>query len=232
MVVGSANLTGAALGVHPLNYELGVSLCPGDLPQAEALRIARWWRQVLARSPVADAAVIDRYATLRYALHRQFPEVLLAADPPSIDDIRSARYLWVHTGAMMGPPQHRHQIEFAEELAMFFNAPRETFWLAMRVTGNRVVQRPLTYRGTTHGQYVDIWRLGLPTPAMGGPVYQHRVVRFRRLATGGATVYAIDVDDINGATARRWQRDANRRGYIGRTGAPQSPTRRQYGFYS
>ena len=232
MVVGSANLTGAALGPRPLNYELGASLRPGELRRADATRIARWWRQIVAMSRVADATVINRYATLRNAFHTQFPDILTAADPPSIEDISSARYLWVHTGAMMGPPQHRHQIEFAEELAAYFRAPRENVQLSMRVAGHPVVPRKLTYRGTSRGQYVAIWRLGLPTPAMGGPLYQHRVVRFTRLESSGTLVYAIDVDNLDGARARRWQRDANRRGYVGRTGAPQSPTRRHYGFYS
>ena len=232
MVVGSANLTGAALGPHPLNYELGASLQPGELRRADAVRVARWWREVVAMSQVADASAVKRYAALRDAFHRQFPHVLMAADPPSIEDIRSARYLWVHTGAMMGPPQHRHQIEFAEELAAYFHAPKASVSLAMQVEASPAVQRPLTYRGTTHGQYVEIWRLGLPTPAMGGPVYQQRVVCFTRLESNGTPLYAIEVDDIDGAKARRWRRNANRRGYVGRTGLPLSPTGRHYGFYS
>src|SRR4051794_37714298 len=96
-------------------------------------------------------------------------------------DIREARHLWIEAGAMSGPPAHRHQVEFANEVAEFFDEhSRESETVPLRVARGKVIWRPLTYRGTDYGQWTEIWRLGLLTPAMGGPVYVDRVLHFSR----------------------------------------------------
>jgi hypothetical protein len=99
-------------------------------------------------------------------------------------NIRDATVLWIEAGAMSGPPDHRHQIEFPNDIAEYFDdISRENEVVWIRTPGGPLYARPLTYRGTDYGQWTEIWRLGLLTPTMGGPQYVGRVIRFDRVET-------------------------------------------------
>lgn len=219
----SANITSAAMGPGARNYEIGIR--QETLEGADTLLFNRWWGEVARAGIVATAEIIQRYANLRQRYLMATPDRLDDLDPPAYADIRNARYLWVEAGAMSGPPEYRHQIEFAEDLAAYFDAPRRDVEIRLRYGQAPALSRPLAFRGTAQGQYVDIWRLGLLTPRMGGPVYSGRVVRFGRLAQNQ---YALEAADRGSATARRWLREANKLGYVGRTGGAAG---RQFGFY-
>jgi hypothetical protein len=156
VLAGSANFTGAALGPGGLNYEAGIYLS-GHIAGNESEEFNRWWRELRRRSLAADAPMIERYAELRHEYLRAFPERMDDLEGPDHPEIRNARFFWIEAGAMSGPPEHRHQIEFAQELASFFHAPRRSIDLAIRYQANPSVERPLTYRGTARGQYVEIW---------------------------------------------------------------------------
>jgi hypothetical protein len=218
----SANITGSAMGPRAQNYEVGVSYeSPVD---RESRAFNQWWREVRRRAIPATDEIISRYANLRERYLVSVPDRLDDLDPPARLGITNARHLWIEAGKMSGPPQHRHQIEFAEELAEFFHAPRRNLWITLRY-GRAEESRPLTFRGTAQGQFVEIWRLGLLTPRMGGPIYANRVVRFTR---SGGNRYVLEVVDRTSAAATRWLREANRMGYVGRTGGASG---RKYGFY-
>lgn len=222
MSLGSANITGAAMGSNARNYEIGISYeAPVD---RDSRLFALWWTEIVRRGVRATPHIIGRYADLRQRYLMAFPNLLDELDPPAPVDIRNARYLWIEAGAMSGPPEHRHQIEFAEDLANYFHAPRRDAQIHLRY-GAVEEARPLTFRGTARGQFVEIWRLGLLTRRMGGPVYTNRIVRFGR---SGAHQYTLEVADRNSASGRRWLREANRMGYVGRTGGASG---RRYGFY-
>ena len=97
---------------------------------------------------------------------------------------------------MSGPPTHRHQIEFSNDLAEFFDAEsREAEIVYMRFQGGNILARPLTYRGTDYGKWTDIWRLGIPTERMGGQHYAGRIIRFDRVIEGYRIIYEIIVVD-------------------------------------
>jgi hypothetical protein len=226
VAASSANITGAALGPGAQNYEIGVTYeTPAD---ADARAFNRWWREVVGAGIAATAHGIERYADLRQRYLTIAPDRLDDLDPPASGDIRNARFLWIETGAMSGPPQHRHQIEFAEDLAAYFHAPRRNMQINLSYDQGPAHPRPLTFRGTARGQFVEIWRMGLLTRPMGGPRYANRVVRFTRL---GQERYALEVTDSGSRNFRQWLRQANRTGYVGRTGAASATARRQFGFY-
>ena len=84
----------------------------------------------------------------------------------SIDE---AQHLWIEAGAMSGGP--RHQTEFAEDVANFFdNDTREIELINVRLPDGTIHVRPFTYRGEEF-HWTEIWRLSLPTANMGGPDY-------------------------------------------------------------
>lgn len=223
VIPGSANITGAAMGPRALNYEIGIGY--RDPIEADSQLFNRWWREITGAGINATAEIINRYADFRQRYLTAIPDRLDDLDPPARVDIRNAHHLWIESGAMSGPPEHRHQIEFAEDLAAFFHAPRRSVQINLQYGVSGEIVRPLTFRGTARGQFVEIWRLGLLTPRMGGPVYADRVVRFSRL---DADHYAMEVADRRSALAQRWLREANRMGYVGRTGGASG---RQFGFY-
>lgn len=144
-------------------------------------------------------------------------------------NIREANSFWIEAGAMSGPPSHRHQIEFSNELAEFFDEEsREAEIVYMRFPGSTLLVRPLTYRGTDYGQWTDIWRLGLPTERMGGQQYAGRIIKFNRLREGNRVIYEITIADQNSQEGIEWERMSRSEGRIGTTGGPAG---RRYGFW-
>lgn len=147
--------------------------------------------------------------------------------------IRTAEFFWIEAGAMSGPPAHRHQIEFANELAEFFDDwSRESETVPLALPGADVIWRPLTYRGTDYGQWTEIWRLGLHTPKMGGPQYVDQVVGFRRVVEqhdgGWLMYYELQVTGPGSNDAATWDANANAFGEAGTTGGPEG---RRFGWY-
>ncbi len=139
--------------------------------------------------------------------------------PPTID---KAKTFWIEAGAMSGPPEHRHQIEFSNDLVQFFDKQsRDNEVLTIQLPDGTEVPRPLTYRGTDYGQWTNIWRLGLPTQNMGGPQYAGRYIRFDRIKTG---TYRIDIQNA-GKEVEGWRKQSK---FVGNTGGPNG---REYGFF-
>lgn len=136
-------------------------------------------------------------------------------------DIRTAEYFWIEAGAMSGPPQHRHQVEFPHHLAAFFDDDSlDEESIPLHLQAEPVFWRPLTYRGSDYGQWsADIWRLGLLTPTMGGPVYVDRIILFRRVkkqtAGGRLLVYELQVEDAISEEATTWRTMADSAGTTG-----------------
>jgi hypothetical protein len=129
---------------------------------------------------------------------------------------------------MSGPPDHRHQIEFPDAVALFFRDRERTdevVFVKPRARG-AIWPRPLTYRGTDYGQWTEIWRLGLPTPRMGGPDYPGRVIRLERLSEGGNTTYRLYVADAGSAEAIQWQRSSGNN-----IGVTAGPLGREFGYW-
>ncbi|MGD0767479.1 MAG: hypothetical protein ABSB42_04565 [Tepidisphaeraceae bacterium] len=132
--------------------------------------------------------------------------------------IQTATHFWIEAGQMSGDPNHRHQIEFSNDLAEFFdNNSRDAEVVTVRLPDGSQHFRPLTYRGTDYGQWTEQWRLGLPTVNMGGPAYAGRVILFRRVATGAGHIYDLEVEDVGSPAALDWQNQAQAHGRVGVT---------------
>jgi len=143
--------------------------------------------------------------------------------------IERATNFSIETGQMSGDPNHRHQIEFSNDLVQFFDEDaRTTEVLTMRLPDGRTHIRPLTYRGTDYGQWTEQWRLGLPTVNMGGPDYAGRVILFRKSSTNSGLIYDIEVADVDSSEAGSWHRQAQRHGEVGTTGGPNG---RAFGWW-
>ena len=142
-----------------------------------------------------------------------------------IPGIHTATTLWMEAGGMSGPPAHRHQIEFSNDLAEFFDdTARETEIIHMRLPGEPLYPRPLTYRGMDYGQWTDIWRLGLLTPRMGGPAYVGRIIRIDKVTEGGQIIYELRVADAGSADATDWAARSHHQSVTG------GPGGRRFGF--
>jgi hypothetical protein len=218
----SANLTRAAQGVNPKNFEFGIAVSATAVDPAVAREaIEPWWLAATALSIPATDALVKKYANLRLSYLREFPAFYALQEP--VIDAGQASSLWIHVGLASGI--QRHQVEFSQALASFFG-PLQRQRVDLELTDGTTTWagRPLSWKETSFG--VDIWRLGMPTIATGGVHYQNRVVHFRRLE--GDRRFAIEVADTETAVALSWQRIANERGALGQTGGSRP---RLYGFY-
>jgi len=144
--------------------------------------------------------------------------------------IRNATHFWMEAGGMSGPPQHRHQIEFSNDLAEFFtDDERDNEVIRMCLPGGPMFTRPLTYRGTDYGQWTEQWRLGLLTARMGGPQYIGQIVCFTRRSDANGTFYELEVFAPGSAQANQWEHDANTHGVVDETAVHHH---RRYGYWS
>jgi|GEM_PF-834688 len=139
--------------------------------------------------------------------------------------INDAQYLWIEAGAMSGGP--RHQTEFADDVAEFFDDDtREMELINVRLPDGSIHVRPFTYRGGEH-HWTEIWRISLPTASMGGPDYQHRVIRFSKVRLGRGLLYDVEVADAGSPEASAWEQDASSKGTVSHTGGAGG---RSYGW--
>ncbi len=123
----------------------------------------------------------------------------------------------------------RNQLELPDELAEFFtDAERDAEQIQLSVPGSPVSTCNLTRRGTDYGQWTDIWRLGLPTEAAGGPQYAGRVLRFDRMRVNNSTSYQLSVEDPSSPLVETWLTTAEAQGLTSSTGGPSG---RRYGYW-
>jgi len=142
--------------------------------------------------------------------------------------IRTATHFWIEAGGMSGPPNHRHQIEFSNELAEFFtDIERENEMIRIRLRDGSVYNRPLTYREKDYDQWTEQWRLGLLTNRMGGPQYVDQVILFTRMNDVNGTFYQLEVSELESIEATQWEQDARDTGFIGETALHHH---RRYGY--
>jgi hypothetical protein len=142
--------------------------------------------------------------------------------------IQAATAFWIEAGAMSGGA--RNQIELTDELVHFFDP---TSLAAERCdirlpTGKFAFGRPAKHRGRRYGQWVDIWRIGLPTAAQGGPKYPGSVIRLDRVKTKGRSVYEMSVTSPDSVVFHQWLAAAKASGTTSRTGGPSG---RRFGYF-
>lgn len=221
--VGSMNLTGAALGSVPMNYEAALALTGRTLTRDLVNTFNAWWQRAWNESLDTSLTLIDAYARARESALENNPDLnqFVEASAKGVPEFGSN--LWIESGAMSGGA--RNQIEFAADLVPFFGpVERASHKLRLRAQGQVWDDRPLSHKMTTLG--VEIWRLSLPTELMGGPDYVDRVVRLQRAEDDVGLVFDLEVADSGSRAARRWTRASETQGHIGVTGGG-----REYGLW-
>lgn len=223
LMASSANLTEAAFGSPPHNYEAGILLGSSALQASIATSFDHWWQTAWNDSKDISDELLEKYIKIRDEYLERNPDAFADQDRPSVQQIEAATSLWIGAGAMSGGS--RNQVEFAEELARFFGPiVRGSRDLRVAIGGLIRDDRPLSHKITTFG--VEIWRLSLPTQAQGAPIYPNRIIYFRKEQDAHGPLLRVNVADVNSDEHRRWRRQANRRGHVGSTSG-----NRAYGFY-
>lgn len=222
--VGSANLTAAAIGTNPRNYEFSLALlAEGNTKIDVDGKFGAWWTPLWRQSKPASRELVRRYAALRQKVLQANPILRLAADVPA--SIRDAQHFFIEVGAGSGPPGLRHQVEFSAALARFFGPVRRARRdITLRDASHVWASRPLSHKRTTFE--VDIWRLGMPTQTMGGPPIAERAIMFTR--NNLPNDFDVAIVDAGSAVFQDWVRSANLHGHLGATRGLRS---RQYGFF-
>lgn len=208
LVVGSANLTGDALGRSSLNYEVGLAHLPFG-PEHVSSSLNSWWSEVWKNSINLTERLIDDYSRMRLLFIDRNPDVVHDFESPSELDASHASSLWIEAGAMSGGS--RNQIEFGRELAAFFGPIADHQRLLRMQFGIAVWNdRPLTPKITSFG--VPIWRLSLPTTSQGAPSYPSQIIKFTRKTIGGSETYLIEVAGADSSRYRKWLQKSHRSG--------------------
>lgn len=216
LLVGSGNLSRAAMGDPPNNFELGLEL--HGPPVAVSRQFQDWWSGVWQFGVPATMTLLDSYEQLRAAYLDANPEERRRLDPPTAATVDSAGSFWIEMGAGSGGA--RNQVEFSSDLVGFFGTPSPSRrLLKISYDGRTWTDRPLSPKRTTFN--VDIWRLSLPTGVVD---YPGRVIKLTKLGDG----YELQVAHLNSAAHRRWRATSRTSGRLGRTG---SGTGREYGFW-
>ena len=218
-VVSSANLTGSAIGPSMSNYECGMVTSLEEHPSI-GKQFSSWWMAIWSNSRDVDTEFTRRYSLVRIKSFKKNPDLLRLIEPE--DDLQSATYFWIEVGKASGI--QRHQTEFPTSLASFFGKPRKKRIDLTLIKGKKIWRgRPFTHKRTSYD--VDIWRLGMPTIAMGGEPIQDRVIRFKR--TPDADRFEFEIADHGSSQSEKWLKESSAFGNWGRTGGSYS---RQYGY--
>jgi hypothetical protein len=143
-------------------------------------------------------------------------------------DIKKATTLWIEAGKMSGGS--KNQVELTDELAQFFDSKA----LAAKSCdvrlpiGKTAPGRPAAHRGRRYGQWVDMWRFGLPTQRQGAPKYPGTVIRLDKVKSKNNYIYELTVTSPGSAVSKQWEADAKAKGTLSVTGGPHG---RRYGYW-
>ena len=100
---GSANLTSAAIGKSPSNYELALSTLAADASSLDAQgKFDNWWVSLWDASRVVDRRFIRQYARLRQQVLEDNPILRTMIETP--ETIKDAQHFFLEVGAGSGPP--------------------------------------------------------------------------------------------------------------------------------
>lgn len=224
-LLGSANLTRAAVGVNCKNYEANAMMQMNG--KSDYIIFNKWFDNIWSRSIQGSATIVDRYSQARDRFLRENRVVVPELDELPAGDAGIRLNLWIEAGAMSGGD--RHQIEFGRALAAFFGPPaRRAIRLRMRWRRVSSDDRPLSFKITQWN--TEIWRLGLITSSQGGPSYPGQIIHFARMRDDSGEYFLLEVESPNSTKARLWRRQANRNGTLAMTGIGTGSAR-EYGIY-
>jgi HKD family nuclease len=225
IIIGSANLTRAAIGSASLNFEAGTQIKTNQ--RSFETQFRSWFERAWRESIIATPRIIEKYSRIRQSFLSAHKLAAFNLDDVPLDAIGKRAHLWIETGAMSGGD--RNQIEFGPTLAQFF-VPLVRGTINMRILWKGIMSedRPLSYKVTQWG--TEIWRLSLITSSQGGPSFPDRVICFSRQHDDHGTYFEIELAPPNSQKVANWKMMANRFGTIAMTGTGVGSAR-EYGTY-
>ncbi len=225
LIIGSANVTRAALGAECRNFEAVASIHTTSSRDRSAF--TNWFEMIWNDSLPVNASVLDSYSHLRDEFLKQNRVVLPRLDEAPQQTITTRTHLWIDAGAMSGGD--RNQVEFGPLLASFFGPlRRESVNLRLKWNAIERADRPLSHKVTQWG--TEIWRFSLITSNQGGPAYPGNIIHFSRHMDARGTYFLLNVASPDSSEANLWRRLANRSGTLAWTGIGVA-TGREYGVY-
>lgn len=210
-MIGSANLTGAAISVTGTNVEIASIASIKGKQRKQARESLEVWEAAFSNmARLATDKLIKSYAAARLITLQKNPALLeLTEASPELGD---ARDLFIEVGK--GSGMERHQVEFTRQLATFFGKPRSSRKdLRLANPATTWKNRPLTPKKTSYG--VTIYRLGMPTVKKGGEKVAGRAIRFTR--TKASNRFLIEIADLGSPSYIDWESHANAQGHLGKT---------------
>ncbi|MCH8615902.1 hypothetical protein LZ016_07290 [Sphingomonas sp. SM33] len=210
-MIGSANLTGAAIGLQGKNIELAsIANLTGNPAKQRRQQLEEWMSAFAGLLRPATDPLLAAYSEARLDAFKTNPALLAATEPSS--DLSLASELFVEVGAASGIA--RHQVEFNRHLATFFGKPSKKRRDYVLTDGHTSWSgRPLTPKTTSFG--VEIYRLGMPTTTKGGEPIAGRAIHFKR--TKNPRKFEFDVTDLGSNAYESWFGQANQYGHVGST---------------
>lgn len=230
LLVGSANLTGAAIGQNAMNFEAGALLHDGS--QIERNALDRWWKEIRKHTIAVDDRLIAEYAKLRtrFLRTKRPPADMVDVDAIDPSDIAAAQCFWIQAGKMSGREKGeellRYQTDLPEYLIGFFHAARPNTELTLQMPGGEAAHATLSPKRHQHHR-TPIWRLYLPRPEKFGLQYYQNALHFKRVDD---TRYKLTIGS-SARVVRPWRRLAGIYGNDGRTSLPHDPDGRDWGYY-
>lgn len=232
LLATSANMTGAAIGNTPTNYELGYLTGNSRLRDESVHEFYSWWNELETQSILISEALIQEYEEIRR--NSSFAK---SADTSSdaiavTDDIQEAKYFWIFSGTLSSGS--RHQLDLKKELASFFGDLHDEFFIDIIINGRRYDDNKVIHRKKQHK--VDQWRFHLPTRSDGfdlhaddNEFYCNKYLLFERIPEENVFILRIRGEDS--PEVENWKDSASRFGMVDKTGSLGSDTQKEYGFY-
>lgn len=142
--------------------------------------------------------------------------------------INTAKTFWIEAGKMSGGS--RNQIEFTDALVLFFDAKVRSLerFDVLLPNGKTVAGKTARNRAQRYGQFVNIWRLGLPTVKQGGPKYPDTMIRIDKVRKKSGYVYELTVTAPSSVVAKGWRQQSAVLKNTGKTGGKNG---RFYGYW-
>jgi HKD family nuclease len=224
LLVSSSNLTRAALGGTPTNYELGLakSVAEGLTPE-EVKTFDKWWESIWEDTQPITDDLIEQYKGLRDEINEQNPALEKYESSELVEHASDGRCLWIETEEMTGGS--RNQMEFSDELSGFFTRPSDdTDQVIIKFGGSVHDDRPLNIRTTDPPYGVQICKLGLPT----GYNYRNKVVHLQKVLANPSEKpkYKLSVRNKSHTDVDEWKQLSRNNGVLGETGGG-----REFGYY-
>lgn len=230
VISGSANITDAAIGSSPSNYELGS--INRSLSKEDKSALSDWWHNIRNQSVKLTEDIIEKYSDITSS-GRFSPDGSTAQNTQPAP-IETSRFLWIYTGTLSSGS--RHQLDLKRELAAFFSDKQQGYEISIEIDGCKYDGNQVTYRPDRHT--VPQWRIHLPTTSDGFDQHSDdtrfwcdKYIRFEQVVSSNME-YKVVVEDSRTPRVEDWYNKSQEFGVCSTTGTVGGRGEaKDYGFY-